>query len=254
MWFAAPVGDLHLLQPPACRLCWGSGASAATACGAASSPPSQRRATSRKCWRALKQTRPSSEGAGASGFVARHGYVWNGLSSRGSAASAGGGPSGQVQLACFCCPAAQLTIQPSRPLQLPVSASPPFSTLRLIKLLKPWRDEASDEEGSEGEEEGGEGPQGPPVGQQVGTLFAVLLCTQAGWAGLWCFFSCGPALRCPCMQPAGAAHAAQAAAGTLADCKLPASPHITYYLLSAQELFGHNGLVYAAPADRRAGG
>lgn len=75
-----------------------------------------------------------------------------------------------MQLACFCCPAAQLTIQPSRPLQLPVSTSPPFSPLRLIKLLKPWRDEASDEEGSEGEEEGGDGPQGPPVGQQVGTF------------------------------------------------------------------------------------
>lgn len=36
---------------------------------------------------------------------------------------------------------------------------------RLIKLLKPWKEEESDEEGSEGEEEGGEA--GPSMGQQV---------------------------------------------------------------------------------------
>ncbi|PRW05800.1 hypothetical protein C2E21_9561 [Chlorella sorokiniana] len=42
--------------------------------------------------------------------------------------------------------------------------------IKLIKLLKPWKEEGSDEEGSEGEEEGGEAPQGPPVGQQVAEL------------------------------------------------------------------------------------
>ncbi len=72
------------------------------------------------------------------------------------------------------------------PLPEPAHPTPPCPC-RLIKLIKPWTEESSDEEGSEGEaEEGGDGAAGgPPVGQQVGSdVCRALVLSDLAYSGM----------------------------------------------------------------------